>query len=676
MAEETHTTISKLTVADLDAVDELMKPNTGTVGFLPRAVLEDYLRKGSVLGAKAQDGQLIGYLLYGDYPDRFRIGQLCVRDDFRNQGLARKLIDALKRSTSTQKVIRLRCRNDFEAHLMWEKLGFVPLYETPGRSRDRLPLTLWYLPLALDDQYSLFRANLSDDVLDVVIDANVFFDLDEPDNEVTQLSKTLLSDLFVDTLNLWYTDELLSEINRNPSQNKRDAARTKAGNFSKVQHDPLLVEKFEQALKRILPSSNDTQVSDIKHLAKTASSDLNIFVTNDRNLLKKASRIAQLVNVELLSPQALILRLNEKSEARAREPDRIAGPRLQWERLHSKQFEAFPFDRFLEQGEKLNQLRAKVSSVLVDTPNAELEVLWSENRHVAFRVLTYDIPRETLIVALGRLAKSEDASLLGRFLISDAIYLARRRDLSLVKFKESALPVSLIQGISDMGFTRCGDEFIRFCFPRYLDRSDALSEIAKLAPKASENYQNMSSLDLERSCSPLTLEREQNYFLIPIQQGYSLNLFDRQESSQDLFGGNPDVLLRWSNVYYRRVTHHKMLKAPGRILWYVSGKRREVICVSHLDEVEIDTPKELFRRFEKYGTLEWKELHRMCGGDITRKLMVLRFSHTFPFRRPVPLAEVWKAFDENGLGRWVQSLRGITFDTFKRLFQLGYPEQP
>ena len=256
MAEENKITILKLTVADLDAVDELMKPNTRTIGFLPRAVLEDYLRKGSVLGARAPDGQLIGYLLYGAYPDRFRITQLCVQDDFRNQGLARNLLEALKTSASTQKVIRLRCRNDFEAHLMWEKLGFVPLYETPGRSRDRRPLTLWYLPLALDDQYSLFRANLSDDALDVVIDANVFFDLDEPDNEATQLSKTLLSDLFGDTLNLWFTDELLTEINRNPSQYKRKAARTKAGNFSKVQHDPLLVEKCEQALRRILPSSN------------------------------------------------------------------------------------------------------------------------------------------------------------------------------------------------------------------------------------------------------------------------------------------------------------------------------------------------------------------------------------------------------------------------------------
>ena len=86
-------------------------------------------------------------------------------------------------------------------------------------------------------------------------------------------------------------------------------------------------------------------------------------MTNDRNLLKKAKQIMNVLNVEVLSPTPLILRLGELSEAQAREPDRVAGPGLQWHRLHSKAFETFPFDRFLEQGEKLSQLRGCVRSL-------------------------------------------------------------------------------------------------------------------------------------------------------------------------------------------------------------------------------------------------------------------------------------------------------------------------
>ena len=68
-------TISVLTIDDLDAVDELMKRYGSTLGFLPRASLEDYLQKEGVLGARTQDGRLVGYLMYAANRDRFRIAQ-------------------------------------------------------------------------------------------------------------------------------------------------------------------------------------------------------------------------------------------------------------------------------------------------------------------------------------------------------------------------------------------------------------------------------------------------------------------------------------------------------------------------------------------------------------------------------------------------------------------------
>ena len=143
-----ETMIAKLTSTDVDAVDEFMKRHSGTVGFLPRVVLEESLKSDSVLGAVSGDGQLAGYLLYAAYRDRFRIVQLCVSETFRGQGLARRLVDALKVTATTQKVIRLSCRNDFPAHGMWPKLGFVPVDEKPGRSQEGHPLTLWRLTLA------------------------------------------------------------------------------------------------------------------------------------------------------------------------------------------------------------------------------------------------------------------------------------------------------------------------------------------------------------------------------------------------------------------------------------------------------------------------------------------------------------------------------------------------
>ena len=361
-SEEPAISVSVLTVADLDAVDEQMKRNSSTLGFLQLAVLKDYLEREGVLGAKDQDGRLIGYLMFAANRDRFRIAQLCVSETHRGQGVARMLLESVKASAATQKVMTLRCRNDYPAHGMWPNLGFVPISESPGRSKEGHLLTLWRLQLARHDQLELFRANMSDDILDAVIDAQIFFDFDALSSDVTQPSKTLLSDLFVDSLNLWFTDELLSEINRSSSASGREESRTRARQFLEVKHYPFLVDTFVARLKQILPSQKANQLSDIMHLAKTAASEINIFVTRDRMLLSKASQIHETVNVSVLSPTGLIVKLRELAETEPHAPEYVSGPGLSWHRLTSDELLTLPFASFLLHGERPRELQTKVDS--------------------------------------------------------------------------------------------------------------------------------------------------------------------------------------------------------------------------------------------------------------------------------------------------------------------------
>ena len=668
------TTISRLSVADLNAVDELMKHNSGTIGFLPLEALRDYLDKGLVLGVFTEDGRLIAYLLYAVNRDRFRITQLCVAEDFRGQGLARQLLDALRTSAVTQKLVTLSCRNDFPAHDMWPVLGFVPIGEKPGRSKEGHPLTLWRLIVAPDDQLELFRANVSESVLDVVIDAQVFFDFDEPESDANRPSQVLISDFFADSVNLWYTDELLSEINRNPVATEREDSRLRTQEFFEARYDPIAVDIFSDSLNQILPSGTPSQRSDINHLAKAASSDIGIFVTRDRGILNKTDEIANLIGLHVLSPTELVIRLNELSETHAYEPDRVSGLNLQWRRFSSEEFSDFPFDRFLKQGEALGWLRDRVGSLLADSEPHDVEVLWLGDEPVALRGLAYATNR-ALTITLGRIRASNDGALFGRFLISDAIYRAARMGLEMIKLDISSIPSDSIQGLTDMGFRRHGNQFVRFCFTRNLGHEGTLAKIDDLCPAVADDLRNDSLSELERSCSPLSVSSDQNYFLIPIREGYAINLIDRERATQDLFGGNPDVLLRWENVYYRAATHHNMLNAPARILWYISGNRGEIAYISRLDEVLIDTPKELFRRFRRYGTLEWADLFEMCGQDIDTNLMALKFSHTFPLDRSIPLDEIWEVFDEDGVGRSVQAPTRLPESTFRKLFERGYPEE-
>ncbi len=667
---------SRLTSDDLGAVDDLMKRNSRTLGFLPTEALIDYLHKRRVLGAKIGGDRLVGYLLYAPIQSRFRIVQLCVSQEFRGYGIASHLLEELKDVATTQSAITLSCRRDFPAHYMWPKLGFVSIGERPGRSVAGHLLTLWHLPLNPANQMDLglFKAQTSDETIDVIIDAQVFFELSKPDSDESEGSKALLSDFLVDSLNLWITDELLNEIHRSDDPEQRRAGRSRIQQFPQVTYSPRLVDDFYSRLMTTLPDRTPSQVSDIKHLAKAASSDVNVFVTRDQSLLRKAQEIADLTNRRVLSPTELIIELHELLEGQSYGPHRVSGLRLGWYRFTVRDLASLPIDSFLNEGEGQRQLRRELDRYLVRPNNYQCELLKAEDNDVAIRIIP-TTPKATVTVPLARVARTAERSLFGRFLIADTIAKAVDNNQDMVEFELSGLTSSLIPDLMEMGFTRCRYTFAKFCFSRCLDREDALQTIATLSPELEAAYDDVSDLELERYCAPVSLDADQNYFLVPIRPGYAISLIDRALSSSDMFGGDPSVLLRWENVYYRKAaTSRKILKAPGRILWYVSRSQKQIVAVSHLDEVVVDTAKVLFRRFKKFGILGWEELYGMCAGDTSMELMALQFSHTFVFRRRIPLKAVRMVYDEEGSGLTVRLPTHMPASRFQKLFKLGFPD--
>lgn len=666
--------ISKLPSADVHEVDELMKRNSKTLGFLPMEALLDFFKREGVLGAKTSDGQLVGYLLYAAYPDYYRITQLCVSGNLRNQGIAKQLVDTLKETVTSQKIIQLSCRRDFPAHKMWPKLGFVPLDEKPGRSAAGHLLTHWCLTLAPDDQLSLFQAKTSAEGLDVVIDAQIFFDFDEAESDKTKPSKALFNDFSADTLNLWITDELFVEIDRAENSSLRRKSRERAHSFPKKEYNPQSMEHFEEVLSTILPDNNPNQKSDIRHLAKTAASDIDIFVTEDQNLSRKSEQISASTNLRVLSPTDLIIQLHELSEKQSYVSKRISGVDLKWERLASASLASLPLRSFLNHRERKGKFREKLYSLLASPNRNECEILGLGDDRLAIRVSTHEVDKR-LTVLLARVADSADRLLFGRFLIADTIRKAVERNLDMVKFEASALTSSLMPDLSEVGFTRCSDSFVRFCFPCCLSHEEVLSAISELCPESINNYRDMSYIELERHCSPLSIASDQDHFLIPIKPGYAMSLVDSPQSADDFFGGKASVLLRWDHVYYRSKTHHHMLKPPARILWYESEPKRQIVSVSHLDAVEIGTPQTLFKKFKKFGILKWGEIFKMCRGDPLKEIMVLKFSHTFPFQEPISLNAIRTVYQEDGVRPVLQSPSRIPMERFQKLFRLGYPEQ-
>ena len=659
---------SSLDSKDVDSVDSLMKRNSATLGFLSRKALLDYLCRGTVIGAHARDRSLAGYLLYASNPQRIRIAHLCVCQDFRGRGLARSLFEELKARCNTQCVIRLNCRRDYAANDLWPLLDFVPVDEKPGRSIDGLPLTCWEHRLREDKQLDLFKESASDHALDVVIDAQVLFHFNQPLSPESKPSKALLADFLADLICIRLTDEIFHEIERQADPNIRKSSRSLANSYSRVTYDRPQAENYVKGLSSVLPSRTDSDVSDIKHLAQTAASPVSLFVTQDERILRRSQEIANLTDLEVVSPENLVIRLHELLEKETYRTLPISGQALAWRRATSNDARNL-VGALLQPGEVKGRLRETIQGLLSEPEACTVEILWRGDEILGARASTLE--NKGLTISLVRAVKSNHQRLIERFLVWDALTTCPSRGIKAVKLKGDRLLARMSTDLSKMGFQQSGSDFYRLALSGTMARDEFEGELSRYFPDSSESLKHVHPTELLKRCSPVVLEDlAEAAFLIPIKPNHAMSLFDRRNAAADLFGGKSLVLMSWENVYYRRKTHHWMLRAPARLLWYESGKEGAITALSHLEAVEIASPKILFRKFRKLGTLEWKDIFQMCHGDTNTEIMALRFSHTFAFPHPVSLGMLRQLE-----GRYfvpLQSPRSIEKPLFLKIVETGF----
>lgn len=667
------TAVECLCEADLGAVDRLGSRYKKTIGFFTKETFRDYLNRNRVLGARTAEGELVGYLLFADYSDRIRIGQLCVAEEFRGKGIARKLFDSLKDFATSQKVIRLWCRRDFEeANKTWRALGFIPVDEKPGRSSEGLPLTLWCYRISDDDELGLWKADTTDDVMDVGIDAHIFYDFDAEENPSSEISKGLLNDFLIDTLNLWITDELFVEIERQKEDEVRKRSLERARGMPRIKHDPKLAEDFVKLLVEILPHQRVSDRSDIQHIAKIAASEISTFVTKDEKILSKENAIKAAAGVTVVHPINLVSRLHKMAEKETYSPALVSGFGLKWQRIRGTDLSTIDLAPFQEPCEKKGALLETLRALLAKPLDYNCQVLQAEGKHVAIRALEVTGRDNLLCVPLARLSRASDTGIFGSFLLADTLSSAVERKCPVVEFKKEGHSSFLGPMLRRMEFLDLPESWVKFVLCEHCDRQSIEAKLTDSFPELKEYLCRLPDLELERICAPLVSSPELPTFLVPIKPPFAMGLIDHDQAANDLFGSSGTALLRWENVYYRAKSRHKMLQAPARILRYVSGDKKAIIAISHLDEVQIGKPKELFRKYRKFGVLEWRNLYAMCGEDTTKEIMALKFSRTFLFRQPISLASMRGILKEDGISESLQSPSSIPFGTLAKIYNNGF----
>jgi predicted transcriptional regulator len=368
----------------------------------------------------------------------------------------------------------------------------------------------------------------------------------------------------------------------------------------------------------------------------------------------------------------LITTLHEETERQSYSPDRVSGMGLVWRRMNGIDCQRLSPNAFCRKDETKGKFIESVRSFLSHPEQFRCEMLLSHETPIAVRVIDASDPRK-LSIPLARIDRMSDVNLFGQFVVADTLSTSVSEGRQMVEFERENLSLEFEPILLKMGFSEDPERLLRFTLSKVMSESSVFETIRSLAPSQETQFRALSSLSLEQRCAPLVSQEDLPCFLVPIQPTFAMGLLDRAQSADDLFGGDTSVLLRWENVYYRKKSCHKMLRAPARILWYVSGKEGAIVGVSHLDAVEIDAPKLLFRKYQKFGILEWEDVFEFCGKDITKEIMALRFSRTFMFRHRVMLEELRSVLQSDSIGESLQSPSSIPHATFTKLFQLGYP---
>ena len=658
--------------AYLTSVKELWHRNRKTLGYFPEGAFKEHAAMGCLLVAHTNQGDLLGYLLYrvvrkgGIWPQAV-IVHLCVDDEHRGKGIARALVEKLRSITKDPFLrIELSCRRDYPANRLWPKLGFVYKGESIGRSG--YPVVRWEMTFRQLPLMALLKHKTSEKKFKAVIDTNVLYRLQDPVPEeeeeaklIAEEGKALKEDWLGDDIALLTTDETFNEIEKNDDLNERARRLSFARRYETV--DSLLddVRDLEQTLGSHFPEDpTDNIRSDIRQLAQSIAGNAHFFITQDTGLLKKSEIFHKEYGIKVLSPGEFIGRIDEVTREVEYHPERLAGSCAATKsKIQSNQLSSLYLNlRYTKTGEKKHQFEHRLRSYMAQPNKYEVFVCWQMNAK-PLALIVYDRSISSVLsVPMLRVSQSQLSGTVLRYLLGQVILTSagERRVLTRVFDLNNGFDQALLE----TGFTQVEDQWVKYNLPvadnsinlcDYLGKLSgqfpsisSLSEAVIIALSDAIQKQDTTAVaDIERRLWPAKiLDANIPNYIVSIMPVWAQHLFDEGIAQQTLWGAKEHLALSNENVYYRAERSSWNISCPARILWYVSREKHipasmHIRASSFLDEVVVGRAKDLFRRFQRLGVYEWRDILRTAKGEPHRNIMAMRFSNTELFQRPVDL---------------------------------------
>lgn len=666
----------------LAEVLSLYKSHNSTLGFLPIGAFEEKARDGYILVARL-GSSFVGYLMYNMTRSDASIVHLCVDDRFLGRGVADLLVERLRKEIPEDCSIRLTCRADYKhAERVWRRLGFEIINTRVGRGADRAELKVWRWEPRSDRALLLhmYKSSIQDRVK-AVIDANIYFDLIDPEQATGHESRLLAQEWLDDIVAFVRTPELSHEIYRNPDPTRRKKAQAHLGGYPEVRGGSQ--QEFASTLNEVNevlpPIQSDQDESDHRHLAYAIAAKAEYMITRDADLLDFSEDIRQRFGILIVNPVDFVLSLDFGRNAPNYEPFRLAATSIAVRRVVAADRDSIEstFQRYPQREGKVDW-RNTLARAFADLSSAEVMTLTTADREYLALYATHQADQDTLDITLLR-AKGQKLALVAiRHVLMSIVIRASERGCRWVTCRDGGAP-PIDDALADAGFQRRADgAWVRALLPGLI-RAEELSSMLENQPELRELAlalpERPSAVDYERLFWPLKVTGDElPCFIIPIQPHWAQALFDHALTGE-LFPAPPELACGLENVYYSGSSNRALLAGPARILWYVSQGKNDArsMCVracSLLREGQRGPARLLFNSNKRLGIYQWYHISKMVKGDASKPITALRFSHTELLRHPVP----WDAVQEilqrrtgkqNPLVGPVRVSEDVFFDVYK-----------
>lgn len=163
-------------------------------------------------------------------------------------------------------------------------------------------------------------------------------------------------------------------------------------------------------------------------------------------------------------------------------------------------------------------------------------------------------------------------------------------------------------------------------------------------------------------------------FVIPIRPHWATDLFDASLARNRLWGADEELALNPDSVYYRAIKP-KVLGNQGRILWYISSDKssgtKSIRACSQFTNTVIGKPKDIYRRFRRFGVYEWRHVLKAAGSSIDGEVMAIEFTDTELFNRRVNWDTIQSVLLSHGKKSTFPSPVAVAEELFLDLYHLG-----